>query len=740
MTAQSTILPKTKAGAAPMQTQAIVRKLRTELAAYLSEPDIAKITKACDFSVKAHRGQFRASGEPFVHHPIQVAMLMAKLHLDAEAITAGILHDVIEDTPITRETLEIEFGVPVADIVDGVSKIDRLERHSSPREAQALSLQKMILALTRDLRVILVKLVDRLHNVRTLGSLPPKRRRRIARETLEVYATIAHRLGMDKFRRELEDRSFQYLFPMRSRVLGEKLDSLSARHHKQLKQMRGAICEALDAAGIRYMLEIRNKSAYSVYHKMAQKHLPFSAVTDIFGFRIVVDTVDDCYRTMGILHNLYKPVPGKFKDYIALPKNNGYQSLHTVLFGPNRIYVETQIRTHDMDSVADNGIASHHLYKIGESVDSTALIKAREWVSNLTELHEQTDDSESFVAGVKLNLFPNEVYVFTPKGRISELPRGSTVLDFAFTVHTTVGLTCRAARINNRTCAISEKLKTGQTVEILTSPQTRPDPNWLSFLVTAKARTVVKHHLKKMRKTDAEKLGKRLLAQALKKHGGRLSDVGATQRRRLLKRYDLAAMNELYRSLGTGENASHLIAAQLLEKNILDKQNAQVITLGETDGLAISYGHCCYPIPGDQAFGVLRPGHGFTVHRQRCRSIKGKHRRQMFPVQWPDKGEEEYPAAIRVEARHERGVLATIADKIAAANSNIEHVHFEGEGGPVARLLFVLSVTDRAHLDKVMRRLRNSFKEIKVVRVGQNARKETLEQPGEDDEENYFNA
>ena len=741
MTVPSPALSQTEERAPP-PTQALIDKLLGQLSAYLPKRDVKKVGKACDFSVKAHHGQSRASGEPYVHHPIQVALLMAELHLDAEAITAGILHDVIEDTPLTRESLKTKFGAPVADIVDGVSKIDRLERHCSPKEAQASSLQKMILALTRDMRVILVKLADRLHNIRTLGSLSSERRRRIARETLEVYAAIAHRLGMDRIRRELQNRSFEYLYPMRARVIGATLDALVKRCDPTLGHMHQAIHEALAAAGIEYSFEVRNKSAYSVYCKMVQKRVPFSVVTDVFGFRIVVPSVDDCYRTMGILHNLYKPVPGKFKDYIALPKSNGYQSLHTVLFGPHHLYAEAQIRTRDMDAVADHGIASHHLYKIGEPIDSAALVKAREWVASLTALNEQTEDSESFVAGVKLNLFPNEIYVFTPQGRICELPRDATVLDFAFAVHTDIGLACRAARVDNRLCAISTKLKTGQTVEILTSPKAKPDPSWLGFLITARARAAVQHRLKRMRKEDAEKLGRRLLTQALKKRNARLGDVGASQRRRLFKHRGFKTMRDVCRAVGTGEHAAHIVAAQLLDKDVLSHRHMQTVSLGDPGGLAISYGHCCYPIPGDQAVGLLRPGHGFTVHRRRCANITAGHRRNMeiFPVQWPDNAENEYRVAIRVEARHERGVLATIAGKIAAAGSNIEHVHFEGEGGPIARLLFILSVTDRSQLNKVIRRIRTSFKEVKVVRVGQSSQQQTPDQPGEDHEESYFDA
>lgn len=716
--ATATSTPKTAASAT--STQAIVKQLRAKLAGAVSETELQRIQKACEFSIRAHQGQSRASGEPYVHHPMQVAMLMAELHLDAKTIIAGILHDVIEDTPITRETLEAEFGASVTNIVDGVSKIDFLERHSNREEAQALSLQKMILAMTNDMRVILVKLIDRLHNIRTLGSLPITRQRRIARETLEVYAAIAHRLGMDKFRREFENSCFKCLYPMRYRAIHEKLNRLKAQNRTPLKQMRANIHAALTDAALVYSLENRNKSAYSVYRKMARKHLSLSVVTDIFGFRIVVPTVDDCYRTVGILHNLYKPVPGKFKDYIALPKDNGYQSLHTVLFGPRGIVVEAQIRTRDMDTVAENGIAGHHLYKTGEPVGSAALVKAREWMANLTELHEQTEDSKSFVAGVKLNLFPNEVFVFTPKGRIYELPRGATILDFAFAIHTGVGLACQSARVDNQPRAISERLKSGQTIEIVTSPNIKPKPDWLGFLTTAKARAAVQHHLKKMRKEDAHKLGRRLLSEAAQKRGNQLGDIKPSARRRLLKRYALDTMRDLYCAIGTGEYAAHIVVAQLLEKDVPDHQHRMPITLGDDAGLAISYGHCCYPVPGDAIVGALRSGRGLTIHRRRCANIPQRRNTEILPARWPDEPKKtaEYLVAIRVEARHERGVLATIAGKIAEAESNIEHVHFEGEGGPIARLLFTLNVADRAHLEKVMRRIRRSFKEVKVTRVG----------------------
>lgn len=724
---------KKKAGMPPVTpkpaaaTQEIVRRLQTKLAKYLDEDDLQRIGRACDFSIDAHHGQFRASGEPFVHHPMQVAMLMAEMRLDADTIIAGILHDVIEDTPATHTMLENEFGLAVANIVEGVSKIDFLERHHSKQEAQASSLQKMILAMTHDMRVIFVKLIDRLHNMRTLNSLSPARQKRIAKETLEIYAAIARRLGMDKMRREFENLSFQYLYPIRARVISEKLDRLISGNKKPLKQMRTNICNALDDAGIEYSLENRNKSAYSAYHKMRQKLVPFSVVTDIFGFRIIVSSVDDCYRAIGVLHNLYKPLPGKFEDYIAIPKENGYQSLHTILFGPHGIYVEVQIRTREMDEVAETGIAGHYLYKTGDSSPSTTLVKVREWIASLTELHEHTEDSQSFVAGVKLNLFPNEVYVFSPQGHIYELPRNATALDFAFAVHTGIGLTSQTARIDNQLRPLSTRLHSGQIVEIITSPEVEPHPNWLSFITTAKARTAVQYHLRKMRKEDAEKLGQRLLNEAIEKCGSATDDIKTNRRQQVLEHYQLKDMQHLYYVIGTGEYAPHLIAAQLLEKDTLKEGGTQTILLDDTSGLSISYGHCCYPVPGDSVVGVLRPGQGLTIHRKRCPNITGKkhHGMQILPVQWPDRMDEqdehkhnEYLTAIRVEASHKRGVLAVIAGRIAEAKSNIEHVAFEGEGGPIARLLFILSVKDRAHIEKVIRCIRRSLKEVKVTRVG----------------------
>lgn len=717
-------------------TRALIEQLLYKLTLYLPKPDITRVHKAIEYGAEAHRGQFRKSGEPFIHHPLHVAITMADLHLDTTTLIAGILHDVIEDTEITHDELDRLFDRQIADIVDGVSKIDHVERRINPEQVQAHTLQKMILATSHDMRVILVKLVDRLHNMRTLNAMPSHRQRRIALETLQVYAAIAHRLGMDKVRRELENLGFHYLYPLRSRTLRNALKSDSVRYRETLNHMRADIRTTLNKACIDFSIEDRRKTAYNVYRKMVEKRRPFSAITDIFGFRIVVSSVDDAYRVLGILHNLYKPLPGKFKDYIALPKENGYQSLHTVLFGAHGLCVETQIRTRDMDTVAEDGIAAHHLYKIGGHIGNTTLVKARKWVANLMELHEHhTDNTMDFMESVKLDLFPNEVYVFTPKGDIYDLPRGATALDFAFAVHTDVGLYCSAAQIDNQPCALSSELITGQTVQITTSDDARPSPDWLDFLVTAKARAAVHNYLKKMLAKDAIKLGHRLMQQTIDKY------VSSPDKSRiwqqlpgLLKELGLATESELFYEVGIGKHAPNIIVVRLLEENIDDDSAPRIFDLSNAKDLVISYARCCFPLPQDKAVGVFKSDHGFVVHRAKCANLpqdklSGKTSAiGKLEVVWPgDKDENtEYHAAIRVEARHERGVLATIADKIAAADSNIEHVHFEGEGGPVARLYFELGVHSRDHLNKVMRRIRNSLKNVRVTRVGQNEQTETL--------------
>ncbi len=697
----------------------LIADLETSLRTYLSRKAIESIRKAYLFSASAHTGQKRLSGEPYISHPVQVARTMAELRFDQTTITAGILHDVLEDTHVTKNQLAREFGKEVSEIVDGVSKIDHLQVETRETR-QAANFQKMILAMSEDPRVILVKLTDRLHNMRTLHHLPPTKQRLVAKETLEIYAPIAQRLGMDKVRRELEELGFKSLYPIRYRVLFEAVEKSGGRYKKLMRNIRDNIREHLEATGIAHEILSRRKNAYSIYKKMRQKHLPFSEVFDVFALRLIVERVDDCYRTLGRIHNLYKPVPGRFKDYIAIPKTNGYQALHTVLFGPQGIPIEIQIRTREMDSVAEQGVAAHTLYKTGEPRGNAAgHSRAREWIRHLMELRKHTGGSADFLENVKVDLFPDEVYVFTPQGEIMKLPRGATALDFAFAVHTDLGLSCSQALVDKRLSALSTELENGQTVEIVTDKNTRPTPLWLGFAVTAKARAAIRSHLKNTSRKAAIKLGKRLLRNALKNYGSDLGEISAQQWTALLQQLKLKQPEELFREIGLGNQMSPLIVRRLLDPASAGTAAADTpLAITGTEGVVVAYAKCCYPIPGDAIVGLLNPGKGLVVHRDSCRNVTG-HTDKSILLQWAkeEAPDAEYSAAIRTVTQHRRGMLALIADKIAQMSSNIENISIEERPGAMALLTFTLSVKNRAHLANIMRKLRGISQDIRVSRI-----------------------
>ncbi len=698
----------------------LIENLEASLKAYLPDKDIENIRKAYLFSANAHTGQKRMSGEPYISHPVQVARAMAELRFDTTTITAGILHDVLEDTHVTKNQLAKEFGKKVSEIVDGVSKIDHLQIET--REVkQAANFQKMILAMSEDLRVILVKLTDRLHNMRTLHHLPPDKQKLVARETLEIYAPIAQRLGMDKVRRELEGLGFRTLYPMRHRILSEAVEKSGGRHKKLMRAVQNNLRNRLKAAGIAHEVISRRKNVYSIYKKMRGKSLPFSKTFDVFALRLTVDTVDDCYRTLGLIHNLYKPVPGRFKDYIAIPKPNGYQSLHTVLFGPQGIPIEIQIRTREMDSVAEQGVAAHALYKTGETGgNASGHSHVREWTRHLMELRKHTGSSADFLENVKMDLFPDEVYVFTPQGDIMNLPRGATGLDFAFAVHTDLGLSCAKALIDKRLSALSTELENGQTVEIVTDKNAHPTPLWLGFAVTAKARAAIRSHLKNTSEKAAIKLGKRLLHDALKNYGSELGRINAQQWSVLLQQFKLKQREELFREIGLGNQMSTLIARRLLDPGSANTAADRPLTITGTEGIVVAYAKCCHPIPRDPIIGLLNPGKGLVVHRSSCRNIAERiNSDNSILLQWAKEEAPgmEYSAAIRTVIQHRRGMLAVIADKIAQMGSNIENISVEERPGVMALLTFTLSVRNRSHLADIMRKIRNISKDIRVSRI-----------------------
>ncbi|RMG50275.1 MAG: guanosine-3',5'-bis(diphosphate) 3'-diphosphatase [Gammaproteobacteria bacterium] len=704
----------------PDSTRFLASDLCAILETYLEPEQIREVYRAYLFGAEAHEGQTRMTGEPYIYHPLAVARIMAEMRMDHNSIIAAILHDVIEDTGIPKERIEAEFGSEVAELVDGVSKLTHL-KFESKAEAQAENFRKMMLAMTNDLRVILVKLADRLHNMRTLGVMRPDKRRRIARETLEIYAPIAQRLGMNSMRRELELLGFEAMYPCRYKVLSEAVRKASGNRREPMHRIEAAICQRMEEAGIEARIFGREKNLYSIYRKMRDKHLSFHDVFDVFAIRIVVESVDTCYRCLGIVHNLYKPVPGKFKDYIAIPKANGYQSLHTVLFGPNGIPIEVQIRTREMDRVAESGIAAHWLYKTGDQHSKSAQARAREWLKGILEMQKSAGNSVEFLEHVKADLFPDEIYVFTPQGDIMELPRGATAVDFAYAVHTDIGNSCVAAKIDRRLSPLSRPLQSGQTVEIITAPGATPNPAWLDFVVTAKARSNIRHYLKQLRAGEAVKLGRRLLDKALDIHQLKYESVPPERLEKLLEELGLPDEEALLRDIGLGNRVPALVARRLagLEDATGKGSNLVPLAIRGTEGMVLSYAKCCHPIPGDPIIGILTRGRGMVIHREDCPNVTEVRNQpdQWLPVQWADEIQGEFPVSLRLQAQNHRGVLARLAAAIADEESNIENVAFEEKDSQTTTITITLTVRDRVHLARIMRRLRTIPEVIRLQRV-----------------------
>lgn len=703
---------------------------------HLTAAELDEVERAYCFSISAHAGQKRLSGEPYVSHPFQVASILAELKLDAPAIIAALLHDVLEDTNISHTQIAGQFGMQVAAIVDGVSRIDILDSRQR-KMGQAESFQKMLLAMAKDLRVVLVKLADRLHNMRTLKYKSLPKRRMIARETLDIYAPIAQRLGIEQIRRELEDLGFAYLYPSRHRILSAELKRKRDKYQEQQKTVCHNIDARLKSLGIDHEVTGRSKDAYSVFCKMREKHLLLSQVMDIFAIRINTSNVDECYRILGLVHNLYQPKPGFFKDYIAIPKPNGYQSLHTVLFVPHGVLLEVQIRTHEMHWVAERGIAAHRSYKTKGgtlSASNNEYARASEWVQSLIDVHSE-DTLEEFMENFKGSLFSSEVYVFTPKGKIISLPRGATVLDFAFAVHTDVGSRCVAAKINNTDASLDQKLRNGQAVQIITGSVVHVKPQWLNFTVTSKARTAISQHLKRLHYESAVKLGQSLFEEALKSHGETLAQIGEEKVQELIKALGVESKTELFHQMGLGEQIPALLAKRLVhgvgsigKEGATDTQLIAHLDLDQrtpfaikgTEGVVITYAKCCYPIPGDGIVGVMNRGKGLVVHCSNCANLRKNKQSHpsCFLLEWAssEHAKAEYLAALRVTVQHKRGMLAIVADHIAQLGSNIDTISIDHKGDGWVAMNFVLSVCGRKHLAKIIRRIRNLSREIRVVR------------------------
>lgn len=692
-------------------------KLISKLETYLPPGEVESIVAAFDFANEAHKGQQRQSGEAYITHPVAVAALLADLQLDPQTIKAALLHDVIEDTPAAKEEIAARFGTEVAAIVDGVSKLDKLTFRSQ-EEAQAASFRKMILAMVEDIRVILVKLADRCHNMQTLDALSPAKRRRIAKETLEIYAPIANRLGINTIRLELQDQGFRHMHPHRYRVIERALKKAKGNQKQFMKHILQNLERSLAEQGIEAKVMGREKHLYSIYRKMRSKSRHLNEIVDMFGFRIIVDKADTCYRALGVVHSLHKPMPGRFKDYIAIPRINGYQSLHTTLFGPDSMPIEVQIRTEDMDRVAESGIAAHWQYKLGESGQSAPHTRAREWLTNLKEMQDGAN-SEEFLESVKVDLFPDKVYVFTPKGEILRLPRGSTCVDFAYAVHTGVGDRCVAAKINRRLVPLRTQLRNGETIEIITAKGGKPNPSWVNFVASAKARTAIRHFLKKMQQNEAIGLGKRMLEISLRDYKLTIRKVGNSKIKLLAEELGLNGPEELYTQLGLGERMAPLVARRLLPDDEMEPLlNSEPLAITGTEGMVVTYAKCCSPIPGDTIMGYLSTGRGIVIHRDDCGNLV-EYRKQperWISVNWKPRIERDFNVEIRVEVVNRVGVLAAVAATISDSNSNIESVSIDERDGNTSTLNFQIQVKDRAHLARVLRSTRKMNDVYRVAR------------------------
>ncbi|WP_112478828.1 bifunctional GTP diphosphokinase/guanosine-3',5'-bis pyrophosphate 3'-pyrophosphohydrolase [Vibrio variabilis] len=679
---------------------------------YLTEPQIEALRQSYVVARDAHEGQTRSSGEPYIIHPVAVARILAEMRLDIETLQAALLHDVIEDTEVTKEELEEQFGNTVAELVDGVSKLDKL-KFRDRKEAQAENFRKMVLAMVQDIRVILIKLSDRTHNMRTLGALRPDKKRRIARETLEIYAPLAHRLGIHNIKTELEELGFEALYPNRYRVLKEVVKAARGNRKEMIQRIHSEIEGRLGEVGLNCRVLGREKNLFSIYNKMKTKEQRFHTIMDIYAFRVIVDTADTCYRVLGQVHSLYKPRPGRMKDYIAVPKANGYQSLHTSMVGPHGVPVEVQIRTEDMDQMADKGVAAHWAYKgNGDRTGTTAQIKAQRWMQSLLELQQSAGNSFEFIENVKSDLFPDEIYVFTPKGRIVELPLGATAVDFAYAVHTDVGNTCVGARVDRNPYPLSKALKNGQTVEIISAPGARPNAAWLNYVVTSRARTKIRQVLKTMRREESIVLGRRLLNHALGRHS--IDTIYPDNINEVLTDLKLDSVDDLLADIGLGELMSIVIARRLLGDTDELTQTSSVPTTGKklpirgAEGILLTFANCCHPIPDDHIIAHVSPGRGLVVHRETCPNVRGHQKEpdKYMAVEWSDDFEQEFTAELKVDLQNHQGALAELTNVIAKTGSNIHGISTEERDGRLYTVTVLLTTKDRVHLAGIMKRIR----------------------------------
>ncbi|MDC1319702.1 RelA/SpoT family protein [Litorivicinus sp.] len=693
------------------------------LARYLEDDEIRQVKRAYLYSEQAHDGQKRRSGHPYIIHPLQVAEILADMRMDHQSLMAAMLHDVIEDTGITKDALENQFGEAVANLVDGVSKLTHInfETHA---EAQAENFQKMTLAMARDIRVIIVKLADRLHNMRTIGSLNPEKQRRIARETLDIFSPIANRLGMYELRSELQALAYRAMYPMRIERIERAVLKASGNRKKIVSEILESLTDALERAGIKTRTEGRGKAANSIYRKMRDQRKSFSDIMDVYAFRIITDSADDCYRVLGVVHNLYKPKPGRFKDYIAIPKGNGYQSLHTTLFGMHGVPVEIQIRTSQMDALASGGIAAHWLYKEG-SDDIAAVQRTNRWVKGLLEIQQRAGSSLEFIENVKIDLFPDDIYIFTPKGKIMELPTGSTAVDFAYAVHTDIGNGCVACRIDKALAPLSTILQSGQTVEIVISKYAKPNLAWLSFAVTGKARSAIRHMLKNQQRSESVNLGQQLLGRALENLGTNLDQVTEQQQNILISERKFPEFDDLLEDIGLGNRIAYSVARSLLPNADLtpgmlsQSTDARPLAIKGSEGLVTSYAKCCRPIPGDPCVGHISKGRGLVIHHATCNNISDirDDSEKCVPLAWDEDLQGEFYTALKILVEAETGIIALIASAVSDANAAIDRINREERDAKTSVIILKVGVRDRKHLAQVVRSMRRIKSVTKISRI-----------------------
>ncbi|MEO9943865.1 bifunctional GTP diphosphokinase/guanosine-3',5'-bis pyrophosphate 3'-pyrophosphohydrolase [Paraglaciecola sp.] len=693
--------------------------LKQKLESYLPPDKVADTQRAFVVARDAHSGQMRSSGDPYITHPVAVAGILADMRLDHETLMAALLHDVIEDTHHSKDDLSEQFGLTVGELVEGVSKLDKIH-FSNKLEAQAENFRKMMMAMVQDIRVILIKLADRTHNMRTLGSLRPDKRRRIARETLDIYAPIAHRLGIHAIKNELEDLGFQAMYPLRHRALMGAVKQARGNRKEIIENTRKEVESRLKDFAINALVLGREKHLYSIYRKMKNKELMFNEVMDIYAFRVVVESVDHCYRALGAMHGLYKPIEGRFKDYIAIPRLNGYQSLHTSLIGPHGIPVEIQIRTENMDHMADKGVAAHWLYKDDtDNSGTTAQVRAHKWMQSLIELQQSASSSFEFIENVKTDLFPEEIYVFSPDGRIIELPLGATAVDFAYAVHSDVGNSCVGVKVERRPFSLSKPLENGQTVEIITSPRAKPNANWLNFVVTARARSNIRHYLKNQRAEEAVVMGNRLLRHALGRI--KLDDVSKEDIDRVVLETKHNNFDELLADIGLGNELSAIVARRLLGENTnIDKQGN--VAIRGTEGLLVSFSRCCHPIPDDEIVAILSPGRGMVIHQNGCSNIRKLSKEEPHRVlimKWDEDVKGEFHTSLRVELVNHQGTLATLTNTVARCGSNIVSLQTEEKESNVYYIDIELMIQNRLQLANVMRKIRTMPEVQRVSRHSQ---------------------